>query len=325
MAAMLTVDGRTIDYQETGAGPAVLFVPGSFSTPAAWAPIQQRLPAGYRFIATSICGYGGTEETRTLGDLGMEHQVRVVEAVAREAGQPVHLVGHSFGGTIALATALAGSVDVLSIATFEANPVALLRERGQGDIYDATWAMSRAFEQAYHDGERDAAGRIIDFWGGAGSFAAMPPAVQDYCRATVYANVLDWRTAFAFEARLADYAQLALPALVVRGALANTAMVAITGGLVASLPDVRAAVVDGASHFLITTHAEQRRGVRLKCAARAAMAHVRPPAAPPGARRPGCGAAAVGRTPTGGWRSVGARGQAAVGAALVTGQRPAPW
>jgi pimeloyl-ACP methyl ester carboxylesterase len=252
---MLTVDGHAIDYQETGAGPAVVFVPGSFSTPAAWSGLQKRLPPGYRFIATSICGYGGTDETRSLSDFGMAHQVRVVEAVARHAGAPVHLVGHSFGGAIALAAALAGAVEVLSLATFEANPLVVMRQRGHADLFAATQAMNAAFEQAYHDGERDAAGRIIDFWGGAGSFAAMPEPVQDYCRATTFANVLDWRTAFAFEAAPADYARLTMPALIVRGGLANQAMVAITDGLTASLPDVRSAVVAGASHFLITSHA----------------------------------------------------------------------
>ena len=44
-----------------------------------------------------------------------------VVAVAGKIGAPVHLVGHSFGGVVALATALAGAVEVLSIATFEAN------------------------------------------------------------------------------------------------------------------------------------------------------------------------------------------------------------
>lgn len=46
-----------------------------------------------------------------------------------------------------------------------------------------------------------------------------------------------------------------MPVLLVRGGLANAAMVEITDGLAASLPDVRASVVDGASHFLITSHA----------------------------------------------------------------------
>lgn len=253
---MLTIDGRRIDYHETGKGPAVLFVPGSFSTPTAWRGMQDRLPQHYRFVGTSLCGYGGTEETRSLDDLGMEHQVRVVEAVAKQIGIPVHLVGHSFGGTVALATALAGTIEVLSIATFEANPIVLIRERGHAQMFEATQRMSAAFEAAYHAGERDAAGRIIDYWGGEHSFGAMPDVVQDYCRATAYANVLDWRTAYGFEASMADYAQLTMPVLLVRGALANPAMIEITEALKASLPNTHPAVVDGASHFLITSHVE---------------------------------------------------------------------
>ncbi len=245
-----------IDYHETGEGPAILFLPGSFSTPTAWRGMQKRLPQHYRFVGTSLCGYGDTAETRGLGDLGMEHQVRVVAAAAKRIGVPLHLVGHSFGGTVALASALAGAVEVLSIATFEANPLALIRERGHAAMYDATQRMSAAFEDACHAGERDAAGRIIDFWGGAGSFDAMPEAVRDYCRTTACANVLDWRTAYDFEAGMADYARLTLPVLLVRGALANPAMVEITEALKASLPNHRSAVVDGASHFLIASHAE---------------------------------------------------------------------
>ena len=113
---MLTIDDRKIDYKETGDGPAILFVPGSFSTPTAWRPMQNHLSSDYRFVSTSLCGYGETEETRQLGDLDMSHQTRVIEAVAERIGAPLHLVGHSFGGTIALATALSGRVEVLSIS-----------------------------------------------------------------------------------------------------------------------------------------------------------------------------------------------------------------
>ena len=49
---MLTINGRRIDYEETGEGPAVLFVPGSFSTPAAWRGLQHWLPQRYRLVGT---------------------------------------------------------------------------------------------------------------------------------------------------------------------------------------------------------------------------------------------------------------------------------
>ncbi|UVK40922.1 alpha/beta hydrolase [Mesorhizobium sp. AR10] len=102
----------SIDYVETGSGPAVLFVPGSFSTHAAWRPIQKLLPAAYRMVGTSLCGYGATPETRTRNDFGMQHELRIIEHAARRIGGPVHLVGHSFGGTVALAAALANSINM---------------------------------------------------------------------------------------------------------------------------------------------------------------------------------------------------------------------
>jgi hypothetical protein len=41
------------------------------------------------------------------------------------------------GGNIALATAVAGMVEVLSIVTLEANPIALICERGRANLCDA--------------------------------------------------------------------------------------------------------------------------------------------------------------------------------------------
>ena len=124
-----------IDYAEEGSGPTVLFIPGSFSTYAAWRPMQRWLSPDYRMIGTSLCGYGATAETRSRNDFGMRHELRIIEQAARRAGGPVHLVGHSFGGTVALAAALANSIDVASLSLFEANPLALLNRQPRQGLY----------------------------------------------------------------------------------------------------------------------------------------------------------------------------------------------
>lgn len=254
---MIEINGHRIDYQDQGEGEPIVFVPGSFSAPSAWRGLQNALPTGYRSIATSLCGYGRTNETRSLDDLDIHHLTKVVETVAAKVGQPFHLVGHSFGGTVALAAALSNPSNVLSIATFEANPLWLLREDADESLFDDTHQMSQAFEEAYNSGETDAAARIIDFWGQPGAFASMPEGVRDYCRSTTFSNVLDWRTAFRFEASSSDYSKLTMPVLLVRGGLANSAMVHITDRLKACVPNSKSAVIDGAGHFLITSHATE--------------------------------------------------------------------
>jgi pimeloyl-ACP methyl ester carboxylesterase len=244
-----------IEYVESGSGVPVVFVPGSYSAPAAWRPIQRLLPQRWRFIGTSLCGYGQTAESRTLADFDIAHEVRVIEYAARRAGGSVHLVGHSFGATAALACAMSGAVQVASLALFEANPMTLLRGGPHQALFEEAGRVARDFEEAVSSGEPDAPARIIDFWGGAGSFAAMPAGVQNYCRATAPANVLDWHTDFGFHVTTRQCALLKMPVLLVRGARSNAAMVALTDILGASLPRVKPAVVVDASHFLVNTHA----------------------------------------------------------------------
>ena len=82
----------------------------------------------------------------------------------------------------------------------------------------------------------------------------MPDAVRSHCRQTAPANVLDWRTDFGFEPSAESIAALDIPVLLVRGALANPAMIAMTDRLRELLPSARHAIVEGAGHFLISTH-----------------------------------------------------------------------
>lgn len=243
----------SIDFVISGSGPALLFLPGSFSTPAAWRPLQKLLPPGWCLAGTSLCGYGATAERRHAADVAMAHEVAVVAEAARRLEGPLHLVGHSFGGTVALAAALSGEVEVASLALFEANPLALLLADHPA-LHAEALTLSQRFGAAVAAGDPAAPGLVIDYWGQAGSFTALPTAVQDYCRQTAPANVLDWPCCLGFQAGPADYAALTMPVLLARGALANPAMLAITGALAASLPNCRTAVVDDAGHFLISSH-----------------------------------------------------------------------
>ena len=103
---MIKINDRHIDLVTSGEGPDILFVPGSFSTPAAWQSIQKNLPQRYRFLSTSLCGYGETTETRTLHDNSINHEIEILDQITASIQKPVHLVGHSFGGLVCFAAIL---------------------------------------------------------------------------------------------------------------------------------------------------------------------------------------------------------------------------
>ena len=146
-----------------------------------------------------------------------------------------------------------GKLKVKSLTTFEANPITLLEEKN-AIRFRNTLRISENFERQYFLGEKDAVKTIIDFWGGHGSFSSMPKVVQEYCRSTGFANVLDWRTALSFKTSSDDFRNWKIPCLIVRGERANREMIEITDILSESIPDSKSSVVSGANHFLISSH-----------------------------------------------------------------------
>ena len=132
----------------------------------------------------------------------------------RRTGDPVHLVGHSFGGLAALAVALRGRVP-LSWTIAEAPAMEILREAGEMQHYDAFRKMSGTYSDAFKRGETNAIARMIDFYGGAGTFAAWPQRVRDYAIETTRANLLDWELAYGFRLTPQSLATVAVPTLVV--------------------------------------------------------------------------------------------------------------
>ena len=252
---MIEVAGGRIDYDESGVGPTVVLVPGSCSTGAAWRPVIGALHGRFRCVTTSLLGYGGTADRRTAGDASIAHEARIVEAVVRKTAGPVHLVGHSFGALVGLAVALRGQVTLNSLAIVEAPAVELLRERNEDGHYRAFRAMTAAYFAAFAAGNKEAIASMIDFYGGQGTYASWPERVRDYAVATTPVNILDWASAYGFPLPAASLAAVAIPALVMWGGASHPAAQRANALLSECLARATPAVIEGAAHFMISSHA----------------------------------------------------------------------
>jgi pimeloyl-ACP methyl ester carboxylesterase len=250
-----------IDYEECGRGPTVVFAPGSCSTGAAWRPIIAQCGHEFRCVTTSLLGYGGTAERRSAADASIDHEAEVLEAVIRRAGGPAHVVGHSFGGLVALAVALRRRVAVASLAMLEAPAVQLLSASGELEHYGAFRRMTEAYFAAFERGEPEAIAGMIDFYGGAGTFASWPQRVRAYAVATTAVNLRDWASAYAFQLSPARLAALAVPVLVLCGAGSHAAVRRANALLSQCLHRATLASVPGAAHFMITTHPREVAGL----------------------------------------------------------------
>jgi pimeloyl-ACP methyl ester carboxylesterase len=246
-----------IDYDECGTGPTIVLVPGSCSTGAAWRPVVAAWDNRFRRVTTSLLGYGGTGERRTTADPSISHEAEMLESVIRRADGRVHLVGHSFGGLVALAVALRNRVPLASLAIIEAPAVELLRARKEDEHYRAFRQMTDIYFAAFEDGNDQAIEAMVDFYGGAGTFAAWPPRVRAYAVETTPTNILDWASAYGFPLTAELLGQVEVQMLVIRGGESHPAMQCANRLVSECMSEANLATIEGAAHFMIATHANE--------------------------------------------------------------------
>jgi pimeloyl-ACP methyl ester carboxylesterase len=254
---MIEHEQGRIDYGECGAGPTVVIVPGSCSTGAAWRPMIAAINGHFRCVTTSLLGYGGTDERRTVHDPSISHETVVLEAVIERAGSPVHLVGHSFGGLVSLAVALRQRVSLASLTIIEAPAAELLRDRGEEHHYCEFRQMTDTYFAAHEAGNPEAISAMIDFYGGAGTFASWSPRVRDYAVRTTPVNILDWASAYGFPLSAASLKTIDLPVLVIRGGASPPAVRRANGLVSECIRNATLFTVQRAAHFMIATHPDQ--------------------------------------------------------------------
>ena len=148
-----------------------------------------------------------------------------------------------------------------SLVIIEAPAVELLRERGEQQHYCTFRHMTEAYFAAYESGNAEAIAAMINFYGGAGTFASWPPRVRAYAVQTTAVNILDWASAYGFPLSAASLATIEIPTLVIRGGASHPAMQRANGLLFECMNRAALATIDGAAHFMIATHAGEVGGL----------------------------------------------------------------
>ena len=247
-----------IEYEEHGAsGPTLVLVPGSCSTGAAWRPVIKALDGKFRFVTTSLLGYGATAERRTGSDASVMREAEVLEAVIAKAGSEVHLVGHSFGGAVALIVAMRKRVPIASLTVLEAPLPSLLGHCGEDAHYRAFRDMTDAYFTAWRGGDREAIRTMIDFYGGEGTYASWPDRVRAYAVETTPVNMRDWANAYDESLSPEMLAAIDVPVSVAVGAQSHPAICRANGIVAMSIKGATFKTIGGAAHFMISTHPGQ--------------------------------------------------------------------
>jgi pimeloyl-ACP methyl ester carboxylesterase len=165
METMQGPDGATVEALIEGDGDeAVVFVHASASGIAQWRAYQQALSDRYVTAAVHLYGYGATTPWGRPYRQRLADQAGLVGTVIQAIGRPAHVVGHSFGGAVALETARQCRDDVVSVAVYEPTVFWALQTEAP-ECWEEISAVVRAVQTRVASGDLGgAAAGFVDYW-----------------------------------------------------------------------------------------------------------------------------------------------------------------
>lgn len=213
---------------------------------AQWGPVAPRLADRYRVLAPDLLGTGESAPWPDPDHFSLAAEDAVVDAVLTHAGEPVHLVGHSYGGLLALRAAERAPSLVRSLSVYEPVAFGVLDGRDPDGVEDLARSVDPSFLDPATGGDPTWVARFINFWNGADAWESLAPARQAALIASGRKSFLEVRALLTESAGAFD---VRCPTLVMTGTRSPRSARGVCRVLAAMIPDARLHVFEGAGHM----------------------------------------------------------------------------
>ena len=166
----------------------------------------------------------------------------------------MHLVGHSYGGAVAMHLARTRPWLFHSLTLIEPSAFHLLDGAALAEI-------SAVAGQVKADLGRgrlmDGYGRFVDYWSGPGTWAAIAQDKRAALARKLGDIALEFDALLNDPARLDDFRELRIPTLLVQGGATKLPSRTICRRLMGAIAGIQFKVVPGAGHMLPFTHRDE--------------------------------------------------------------------
>jgi len=222
-----------------------------------WRKLAETLGEGYELIAPEHYGCESSGPWHGGHAFALADEAARTIALIDGTSRKVHLVGHSYGGAVAMHVALVRPHRIASLTLYEPCAFFLLRQFAHGaDAFDEIRAIGLAAANGVVTGDyRAGAKSFVDYWSGPGAWDALRPALQDGLIAWMPTASLEFAALFCEQTPAAAFTRLGIPSLIIRGEHAPASTRVVADILSCLLREVALETVAGAGHMGPVTHA----------------------------------------------------------------------
>ncbi len=246
------VNGLNFHVEESGSGDPLVLIHGGWGSTARWALIVDGLAESFHVVNYDRRGHGGSQ-ANLVPATRRDQEDDLAALIESLDIAPAHLVGNSFGASIALGVAARHPDLVRSVSAHEPPLIDLVA--GDAHVRKAAADMQASIA-LIHEGKPEAAAmefveRIVL---GPGGWDQMPPEVQ--------AMMVRHADTFAGEQRdpewaAADLAGIVCPVLLTAGDQSPAWFGPPTAAVHAAIPHAGLVTIAGAGHVPHITHTDE--------------------------------------------------------------------
>jgi pimeloyl-ACP methyl ester carboxylesterase len=239
--------------------PVVIAIHCSGSSGTQWRSLACRLGDGFTTWAPDLIGHGSMgnwkgEHAFTLSDEATQI-VRMVDSI----GRPVHLVGHSYGGAVALRVARERASRIASLVLYEPAAFDVLRTaspEGNKALAEIRSLAAEIGSAVLAGSYVEAAEQFVTYWNGEASWAEFDDEVRQKLIRYIPKATLEFRAAICERTALPAYRYFNFPVLLLEGEHTSPAMRIIVRHLARAMKFALPRICAGAGHMGPVTHAE---------------------------------------------------------------------
>lgn len=221
-----------------------------------WRRLADVLSASHRVITPDFLGIGENppwpEEQPFHFTMDVEH----IETVIDTLGAPVHLVGHSYGGFVALTLARRSPAKIRSLSVYDPVAFGVLHaagdEEGLADLRRAE--DSSVFRDEKTGGQEPWLEAFIDYWNGPGAWKLLPEGTRQAFLRVGRKVFFEVSSLMADRTPASAYAVIEAPSLLLGGALSPAAARRVNALLAAAMPRATERAIASAGHMGPLTH-----------------------------------------------------------------------
>jgi pimeloyl-ACP methyl ester carboxylesterase len=238
-----------------------LFVHSTGTGPFMWKRLMGSVPEGMQAVAPLNRGYAPDDLWPRGRGFEIAQDVAHVKAQIPANTTGLHLIGHSYGGLLAMHLALDPSLPVKSIWLYEPVLFGSMRLIQDQLPPDAAPEVAQLYAKPDFIDEEGGGGeawleRFIDYWSVPGTWAAMPDKVKALSRALGWKMFLEVRAQALLMRPVEDY-RFNVPVTVVHGEHTRAPAREMVRRLAQVNPQAQQDELAGLGHMSVVTQAEQ--------------------------------------------------------------------